>query len=137
MPGPTTLTTPNDSSITLRTFTHICNKVPIGYNGTPCIHPQNCPFPRLISTPSNTPIPRPTQLTTPNGIQIQSAVFLQFTHQTDRHRKTEMVLQNSVKCYTATIIMTITNDTHTDLHLSQQHFCPTLASAVCDSYICC
>ena len=23
----------------------LCNKVPIGYNGTPKIHPQNCPFP--------------------------------------------------------------------------------------------
>jgi len=22
----------------------LCNKVPIGYNGTPQIHPQNCPF---------------------------------------------------------------------------------------------
>jgi len=25
-------------------------KVPIGYNGTPKIHPQNCPFPSTITT---------------------------------------------------------------------------------------
>ena len=26
-------------------LTQLCNKLPIGYNGTPQIHPQNCPFP--------------------------------------------------------------------------------------------
>ena len=36
------------------------------------------------STPSNTPIPRPTQLTTPNGIRIQSAILPQYTFRTDR-----------------------------------------------------
>ena len=45
MPGPIPLTTPNDSSIALRTSTQRCNKVPIGYNATPQIHPPNCPFP--------------------------------------------------------------------------------------------
>ena len=45
MPGPTPLTTPNDSSIAVRTSTQQCNKVPIGYNGTPQIHITNCPFP--------------------------------------------------------------------------------------------
>ena len=45
MPGPTPLTTPHDSSIALCTFTQRCNKVPIGYNGTPQIHPPNFPFP--------------------------------------------------------------------------------------------
>ena len=34
--------------------------------------------------PSNTPIPRSTPLTTPNGIQMQSAVFTQYTLQTDK-----------------------------------------------------
>ena len=34
--------------------------------------------------PCNTPIPRPTPLTTPNGIQIQSAVLPQYTLRTDR-----------------------------------------------------
>ena len=44
MPGPTPLTTPNDSLIAVRTSRQLCNKVPIGYNGTPYIHPENCPF---------------------------------------------------------------------------------------------
>jgi len=49
------------------------------------------PSPFYMRTPSNTPIPRLTQLATPNAIQIQSAVFPQFTHRTDRqtYRQTE------------------------------------------------
>ena len=43
----------------------------IGYNGMPHIYPQNCPFSSTISILSNTPIHRPTPLTTPNVIQIQ------------------------------------------------------------------
>ena len=39
---------------------------------------------RQSSLPSNTPILRLTQLTTLNGIQIQSAVFPQFNYRTDR-----------------------------------------------------
>jgi len=40
---------------------------------------------RRSPPPSNTPISRLTPLTTPNGIQIQLAIFPQFTHgQTDR-----------------------------------------------------
>ena len=35
-------------------------------------------------SPSNTPIPRLTPLTTPNGIQIQLVVLPQYTLQTDR-----------------------------------------------------
>jgi len=45
-----------------------------------------CPFPfgeLHPPPPSNTPIPQPTLLITPNGIQIQSAIFPQFTHRTD------------------------------------------------------
>ena len=45
MPGPTTLTTPKNSSIGSRTSTQLGNKVPIGYHETPQIHSQNCPFP--------------------------------------------------------------------------------------------
>ena len=56
----------------------------IGYNGTPQIHHQNCPSPSTITTPSNTPIPRPTPFTIPNGIRIQSAVLPQYTFRTDR-----------------------------------------------------
>jgi len=50
----------------------------------PHIYTLNCPFPCTISTHSNTPIPRPTPPTTPNGIQIQSAVLPQFTYRTDK-----------------------------------------------------
>jgi len=87
MPGPTPLTTTNASSIALRTSAQLRNKSSIGYNGTPQIHPQNCPFLRRSPPKSNTPITRLTPLTTPNGIQIQSAVSSQLTfadRQTDR-----------------------------------------------------
>jgi len=74
MPGPTPLTTPNDSSIALRTSTQRCNKVPIGYNKTPQIHPQTAPSLRRSPPKSNTPLRSPTPLTTPNGIPTQSAI---------------------------------------------------------------
>jgi len=57
MPGPTPLTTPNDSSISSHTNTQLYNKFPLGYNGTPQIHPQKCPFLFDITTPSNTTDP--------------------------------------------------------------------------------
>jgi len=44
---------------------------------------QNLPFPWDVD-PYNTRIPWTTPLTIPNGIQIQSAVFPQFTNRTDR-----------------------------------------------------
>ena len=40
--------------------------------------------------PFNTPIPRPIPLTTPNGIQIQSAVLPQYTLRTDIHTNRQM-----------------------------------------------
>jgi len=52
-------------------------KGPIGYKGTPQIHPKTVPSLRRLPSPSNTPIPRPTPLTIPNGIRIQSAVLPQ------------------------------------------------------------
>jgi len=54
-------------------------KSPLVTMGCPTFTPK-LPLPlRRCSAPSNTPIPRPT------GIQIQSAIFPQFTHrQTDR-----------------------------------------------------
>jgi len=48
--------------------------------GCPSCRPTNS----VKAPPSNTPIPQLTPLTTPNGIQIQSAISPQFTHQTDR-----------------------------------------------------
>jgi len=38
----------------------------------------------MINAPSNTPMAQLTSLTTPNGIQIQSAVLPQYTCWTDR-----------------------------------------------------
>jgi len=45
IPKPTPLTTPNDSMISPRTSIQLCNKVPIGNNGTPKIRSQNGRFP--------------------------------------------------------------------------------------------
>jgi len=69
-----------------RNFAQLRHKVTVGDNGMPRIYSQNYPFPSTISTlpTSNTTIPRLTALNTPNGTQIQSAVFQQFTHRTDR-----------------------------------------------------
>ena len=64
---PIPLTTPNDSSISLCTSAQLRNKGPTGYNGTPQIHPQNCPFPSTITNSISTPIPRPTPLTIPTA----------------------------------------------------------------------
>jgi len=50
---PTPLTTLNGNVIVSRTFTHLRNKVPIGYNVMPQIHPQNCPPLGRSSPPSN------------------------------------------------------------------------------------
>ena len=54
-----------------------------------CTTMQQSPHRRLRRSPPLSPIPRPTQLTTPNGIRIQSAVLPQYTSrptdgQTDR-----------------------------------------------------
>ena len=50
MPGVPPFTTPNHSLIAARTSAQLRNKGPIGYNGTPQIRPQNCPFPSTITT---------------------------------------------------------------------------------------
>ena len=74
-----------NSSIGSRTFAQLRNKVPTGYNEMPQIHPKTAPSLLTITTPSNTPIPWPTPLTTPNGMWIQSDILPQYTFQTDRH----------------------------------------------------
>jgi len=59
------------------------------YYGTPQIHPRELPFTFDDHSPlSNTPIPQPTPLTTPNGIWGHSAVLPQYTFWT--HRQTDM-----------------------------------------------
>ena len=88
LPGLTPLTTPNGSSIASRTFTQLCNKVPIGCAGMPYIHPKNCPFQWAIAN-LNYLIIGTSRPTIPNGIQIQSGIFhntldRQIDQQTDR-----------------------------------------------------
>jgi len=66
-----------------RNWEELHRKVPIGYNGTPQIHSQNCPLSfDDDDPPSNTPIPRPTPLTisTASG----STRFYHTDRQTDR-----------------------------------------------------
>ena len=56
-------------------------------------------FDDTISTPSNTPIHRPIPLTTPSGIQIQSAVLPQYIH-ADRQTWDDMVSNiSALLCY--------------------------------------
>jgi len=53
--------------------------------------PSKLPFRlRRSPPPSNTPIPRPTTLTIPNGIRIKSAVLPQYTFLTDTHTDRHM-----------------------------------------------
>jgi len=62
--------------------------------------PITCPFPfDNLHLPSNTLIPWPTSLTTPNGIRIALAVLPQYTFQTDwpTDRPTHGIGDNSVK----------------------------------------
>jgi len=68
-------------------------EVSIGFNGTPYIYPQNYLLPSTITTRIYTPIPRPTPLTTPNGIRIQSAVLPQYTFRL--HRETDGISDNT------------------------------------------
>ena len=59
-------------------------KGPLVTMGCPKFTPK-LPLPLRRSPPlSNTPIPRPTPLTTSNGIRIQMAVLPQYTFRTDR-----------------------------------------------------
>jgi len=55
------------------------NKVPLVTMGCPKFTPKTAPPLRRLPTQSNTPIPRLTSLTIPNGIRIQSAVLAQYT----------------------------------------------------------
>jgi len=71
-------TTPNDSSIAVRTSAQLRNKVTIGYSGTPQIHPKTAPSSLTITTPSDTPIP---QLTHPPS-QVASICSHPFCHNT-------------------------------------------------------
>ena len=79
----------------------LCNKVPIGCNGTPEIHPENCSFsfdghhPYLIHSSFDQPHHHP-----PNSIQIHLAILPQYTFwthgQTNRHRPTNGISERSI-----------------------------------------
>jgi len=50
---------------------------------------MGCPTFTRKTNPSDTPIHRPTPFTTPNGIQIQSAVLPQYTPSEEIDRQTD------------------------------------------------
>jgi len=89
MPGPTLLTTPNGSWVASHTFTQVRHKFTLVTMGQPTFTPK-LPFPWGDLHPASTClILAPSQPTTPNGIQIQSAVFPQYTGQRDTHIQTK------------------------------------------------
>ena len=57
----------------------LTQRIPLVAMGCPHLSPKLPLHLRRSPFPSNTPIPRPTPLTTPNGIQIQAAVLPQYT----------------------------------------------------------
>jgi len=59
-------------------ITRLRQKIPIGYNGISHIYPITAPFPPTISTPFNTPIPRPTLLTTQTAINGLVSIWNSF-----------------------------------------------------------
>jgi len=82
---PTRILNPNSISIGLA----IPQNVPILYNGPSLPPPQNCPFPWVIWTPSNTWFLGPNRVHNSNGISISWAVLQylllwQTDRQTDR-----------------------------------------------------
>jgi len=75
---------PQTPARSLYALTHsYATKAPL-VTGRPKFIPKTAPYSSTITTPSNTPIPWPTALTTPNGIRIHSAVLPQYTLRTDR-----------------------------------------------------
>jgi len=73
-----------------RSRTSTQQKYPLVATGRPKFTHKSAPSPSAITTPSKTPILRPTPLTNRNGIRIQSDVFPQYTfRQTDRQTDTQ------------------------------------------------
>jgi len=79
--------TPNSSSITLCTFTQLCNKVLIGYNGMPHIHLRIAPSCMAIATPIYLPHPWTQHIHHTKWHPDQISLFLQHTGHT--HRQTD------------------------------------------------
>ena len=84
MPWPTPRNTPNCSSAGSHTFTQLCRKLPIGYNGAPTIAPK-LPLPM---DQSHTQLPAssldPSNLPSQTASISQSAVLPQCTGQTEQ-----------------------------------------------------
>ena len=89
--------------------------------GRPTFTPKTAPFPSTISTACNTPFPRPTLLTTPNGIQIQSAVLTQYTFWTDAKTDGWSRRQVSKKSAYALLHLYIDSERHVLTSLPQSH----------------
>jgi len=86
MPGPTALTTPNNSSIGSCISHTTMQQSPHWWQWDAPNSPSKLPLPLQRSPPpSNTPILRPTPVMIPNGIWIHSVVWLQYTFRTNRH----------------------------------------------------
>ena len=102
----TILTTPNGCSIASHILAQQRQKFHTGYNGPPHIHPQNCSFRWGGSTlPSTLHIP---WATTPNCIQIHSAIFPQYIGQAQRltHRQTDRQEKCTRKMTSSNILLT-------------------------------
>jgi len=95
----------------------------------PYIYPKTAPSLRRSPPPSNTPVPQPTPLITPNDIWICSAVLPQYTLRTDRQtdgpidRPTDGLGDRSVP--TGWFLATVTNCTPCQL-LDIVRFCLSL-----------
>jgi len=87
MPWVTPLTTPNDSSIAARTSAQLRNKGPIGYNGTPQIHPFDDHHPIYYTHPSTDPTHQPRRH--PHPISCFATVQFPDRH-TDTHTDRQM-----------------------------------------------
>jgi len=120
---PTSVITPNNSSIGSRTTAQLCNKF---------LTPKTAPSLRWSPLPFNTPILRLTPLTIPNGRWIQSAILPQYTFWTDRLtnwstdwwdkwqtwtmgvyalliESDALIIITSTVCYFSSIIITVTD----------------------------
>jgi len=91
--------------------TQLRNKGPIGYNGMAQMHPKTAPYSSTINTPTNTPIPQLTPLTT----QTASRSNQPFCHntlygQTETDRQTDRWSRRMFRNMNALLAMLIESD---------------------------
>ena len=107
------LTTPNDSSISSRTSTQLCNKVPTAYNGMPQIHAQNCSYPfdnyhsNSIHPSFNWPYSLSQKASGSNQPFCRSSLSDQTDRQTDR--LTDEIDNSSIPCVLTLAILIESN----------------------------